>query len=79
MHAAEHVRQCLKNVEMKVLTGYHSYNSKMSCWYSSVKKHGGEGINALPVTETQCLEVTAVLKSREVKVSVIYHSYRSSI
>jgi hypothetical protein len=34
---------------MKVLTGYHSYNSKMSCWYSSIKKHRGEGINAVPV------------------------------
>ena len=79
MHAAEHVCLCLKNVEMKVLTGYHSYNSKMSCWYSSVKKHGGEGISALPVTAAQCLEVTAVLKSREVKVSVLYHSHRSSI
>jgi len=48
VHAAGHVCQRLKNVEMKVLTGYHSYNSKMSCWYSSVKKHGGEGISALP-------------------------------
>jgi hypothetical protein len=69
----------LKNVEMKVLTGYHSYNSKKSCWYNSVKKHGGAGINALPVTAAQCLDVTAVLKSMEVKVSMLYHSYSSSI
>jgi hypothetical protein len=64
---------------MKVLTGYHSYNSKMSCWYSSVKKHRGEGINALPVTAAQCLYVIALLKRMQVKVSVLYYSYSSSI